>query len=93
MVNCFLLSDNDEYQVWLTTGDQTQLLEQQAPVHVTQTHHGFSVWVDRNKKRQVIDGFGAAVTNSAAYVLYHSPHRHTIMQDLFGVGLGQLGRL
>lgn len=88
----FLLGDNDEYQVWLTTGDQTKLLERQPPVQASHAHYGYSVWVDRNKRRQIIDGFGAAITNSAAYVIYHSPHRHEIMEDLFGNGLDQLGR-
>lgn len=85
------MSNNDEYQVWLTTGDQTKLLERQSPIHATHAHYGFSVWVDRNKRRQVIDGFGAAITNSAAYVIFHSPQRHVVMQDLFGSGLDQLG--
>lgn len=91
-ISCsFLLSNNDEYQVWLTTGDQTKKLSREAPCPVTSQHHGYSVWVDRNKRRQTIDGFGAALTNSAAYVIYHSPIRNKIITELFGSGINDLG--
>ncbi|XP_052256941.1 uncharacterized protein LOC127862039 isoform X2 [Dreissena polymorpha] len=88
---CFLLNTNDEYQVWLTTGDMTKKLNREPSCMVTNNHHGYSVWVDRNKRRQTIDGFGAALSNSAAYVLFHSPNRHVIMRDLFGTDENQLG--
>ena len=78
----FLL--NDEYEVWLTTGDQSKKLSREAPIGVTSSPHGYSVWVDRNKRRQVIEGFGAALTNSAAYNIFHSQKRHEILTDLFG---------
>lgn len=91
LVNGYLLSNNDEYQVWLTTGDQTKKLSREAPCPMTSQHNGFSVWVDRNKRRQTIDGFGAAISNSAAYVLFHSPIRRNIMSDLFGTGQNDLG--
>jgi len=51
-----------------------------------------SVWVDRRKRRQTMEGFGGALTNSAAYVIYNSPNRHIIMRDLFGQSQDDLGR-
>lgn len=87
----FLLSNNDEYQVWLTTGDQSKKLSRESPISVSSSYYGYSVWVDRNKRRQTIEGFGAAITNSAAYVIYHSPKRNAIMRDLFGSGIDELG--
>lgn len=87
----YLLHNNDEYQVWLTTGDGTKNLSREAPCPVTAYHHGYSVWVDRNKRRQTIEGFGAALTNSAAYVIFQSPLRNKILSDLFGSGVEDLG--
>ena len=75
--------------VWLTTGDQSKKLSREQSIGVTSSHHGYSVWVDRNKRRQIIEGFGAAVANSAAYNLFNSGIRGQIMADLFGSdGLG-----
>ena len=86
---CVAFLNNDEYDVWLTTGDQSKKLSREQPIGVTSSPHGYSVWVDRNKRRQTIEGFGAALTNSAAYNLFHSKIRDQIMTDLFGSsGLG-----
>lgn len=85
-------SANDEYKVYLTTGDQSKKLSREAPCQVSSSHNGYSVWVDRTKRRQTIEGFGAALTNSAAYVIYHSPIRHQILNDLFGSGENDLGK-
>ncbi|WAQ99108.1 NEG1-like protein [Mya arenaria] len=87
----FITNNNDEYQVWLTTGDGSKKLHREAPCPRTSNGHGYSVWVDRNKRRQSMEGFGAALTNAAAYVIYHSPNRHAIMGDLFGNSLDDLG--
>ena len=82
MCSAFLL--NDEYDVWLTTGDQSKKLSREASIGTSPHSQGYSVWVDRNKRRQTIEGFGAALTNSAAYNIYHSRRRQDIMRDLFG---------
>lgn len=88
ILTCFAPSSaflaNDEYDVWLTTGDQSKKLSHETPIGVTSSGHGYSVWVDRNKRRQTIEGFGAALSNSAAYNIFHSQKRHEIMRDLFG---------
>ena len=44
----------------------------------------FEVKVNPNMAYQVMDGFGAALSNSAAYVIYNSPRRYEILRDLFG---------
>lgn len=90
--DCYLLSTNDEYQAWLTTGDGTRKLTRQSPVGPVSQEQGYNVWVDRRKRRQTVEGFGAAITNSAAYVIYNSPDRTNIMRDLFGNGEYELGR-
>ena len=87
---CAAFLNSDEYDVWLTTGDQSKKMSREQPIGVTSSHHGYSVWVDRNKRRQTIEGFGAALTNSAAYNLFHSKIRDQIMTDLFSSsGLGK----
>ena len=94
-VSCFILDEvntkPDEFQVWLTTGDTAALLDPQDAIVATDETSGFSVTVDRNNTRQVIEGYGASMTNAGAYVIYNSPHRHEIMQDLFGTDLNSLG--
>ena len=74
-------------QVWLTTGNEQNLLARQedllfgpvrgAPVIVT---------VDEGVTYQSIDGFGAAVTGSSAYLLQQLPHdaRRALLEELFG---------
>jgi len=91
MCDSYLLSNDDQYQVWLTTGDETHKLSRQAPVVPVSDEQGYNVWVDRRKRRQTIEGFGAAITNSAAYMIYNSPDRQDIMRDLFGSGEYELG--
>lgn len=82
----------DQFQVWLTTGDTSSLLGRQAPIVPMSEHHGFNVNVYRNDTRQIIDGFGASINNDGAYVIFHSPLRHQIMQELFGNGENDIGR-
>ena len=83
---CAASLNNDEYDVWLTSGDQSKTLSREQPIGVTSSPRGYSVWVDRKKRRQTIEGFGAALTNSAAYNLRN---RDQIMTDLFSSsGLG-----
>ena len=36
-----------------------------------------------DERDQLIKGFGAALSNSASYLIYNSPQRATIIQDLF----------
>ena len=92
----FLLDGEEsmnEFQVWLTVGDTSSLLDRQSPVSVTSQPHGYTVNVYRNDTRQIIDGFGASINNDGAYVIYHSPHRHEIMQELFGSGENDIGKI
>lgn len=77
---------------WITTGDQSRLLEEHSvrearPVGGART---VTVEVNRAERYQEMEGFGAAITNSAAYVIRQSPRRDEIMADLFsqaGIGI------
>ncbi|XP_052256934.1 uncharacterized protein LOC127862038 isoform X2 [Dreissena polymorpha] len=91
MCHGFLHNNNDEYQVWLTTGDGSKKLHREAAISTSNSGQGYSVWVDRRKRRQSMEGFGGSLTNAAASVIYHSPNRAQIMRDLFGLGVNDLG--
>ena len=71
--------------VWVTNSNGGDRLTQKASLSPSCSGaSGFRVSVDRNNRFQNISGFGAALTNAAAYNLFHSPNRDQIMQDLFG---------
>jgi glucosylceramidase len=85
--------------VWLTTGDQRHLLEPQGALHLepitnVQPAH---IILDETLIDQEIDGFGAALTDSAAWVLdsyLAADAREQLLRALFspadGIGLGYL---
>lgn len=70
--------------VWVTNSNGGDRLSKKASLSPTGSSNGFHINVDRNKRYQFISGFGAALTNAAAYTLFHSPRRDQIMEDLFG---------
>lgn len=83
--------------VVLSTHDQTNLLASQPSVLYTATTAGpkdNTIFVDETQQYQTIEGFGAAFTDSAAYLLKEvaQPSQLTsIMNDLFtrsGSGIG-----
>lgn len=69
-------------QVYLTRGDQSRKLSKEADLYPSNSN-GRQINIDRNRRYQTMEGFGAAMTNSAAYVIYHSSRRQEIMQHLF----------
>ncbi|NMO97583.1 beta-1,6-glucanase [Paenibacillus lemnae] len=87
-----------EAQVWLTTADQTQLLTEQQPVMFTdgapanagstqqdRDQEPVTVKVDPDTSYQTMDGVGAAITGSSAYLMNQlSPERReALLNDLF----------
>ncbi|HEY3515052.1 MAG TPA: discoidin domain-containing protein [Kribbella sp.] len=86
-----------QVSVWVTTPDRAELLHQRAPVAF---HDGASdrttITLDPRTTYQTMDGFGAALTDSAAAVLYRlSPaDREQTMRKLFdpqqGIGVSFL---
>jgi len=77
---------------WLTTADQSHLLAPQSPLNLStsapQDAHPISV--DSSKRYQVMDGFGASLTDSSAYVISQLPasKRGELMMKLFNVNTG-----
>lgn len=79
----------------LTTDDQNHLMESQAGIHFTTATGGSNlIVVDETQTYQQIEGFGASMTDSAAYLLNHvatPTARDAAMNDLFtraGSGIG-----
>ena len=86
-------------EVWVTTGDQTRLLEQRPDVQFNAGTGvtGTRIDLDPSTTYQTIDGFGAAVTDSSAWLIQNrmsQTQRDALMDDLFsrdtGIGLSYL---
>ena len=82
-------------RVWLTTGDQKNLLALQPSSALGSPVDGApTVTVDPSASFQRIEGFGASITDSSAHLLAESPDRDAIMRDLFdpvhGLGISYL---
>jgi glucosylceramidase len=75
--------------VWTTTTSSASTLALQLAHEPdlrfgAQTTQTPKVAVNPGARYQTIQGFGAAMTDSSAYLIYHSPQRAQIMRDLFG---------
>ncbi|MCK9422636.1 MAG: glucosylceramidase [Bacteroidales bacterium] len=86
-------------QVWLTKGDKSKLLNREADLSITgSTSSNWPViTVDTTFKYQVMEGFGAALTGSSAYLLHQRMDvttRAATLQKLFdpenGIGISYL---
>jgi glucosylceramidase len=76
-------------QVWLTTIDQRHLLERQPDLAWSRAarNSGHFIKVDARGRHQRMDGFGASITDSSAFLLQKrlAPNaRAEVMRDLFG---------
>jgi glucosylceramidase len=84
--------------VYQTNADQSKLLAQQPSVSFTSSENGSSIiTVTPTVQYQQMDGFGASMTDSSAYLIYNklsSAQQATVMQWLFnsstGIGLNFL---
>ncbi|WP_162037863.1 carbohydrate-binding protein [Chengkuizengella sediminis] len=77
----------ESVEVWVTTADQQRLLEQDSDLHFSSDLSAADIHVDENIEYQEMDGFGAAVSGSSAYLLHEkldSTQREEILNDLFG---------
>lgn len=86
-------------QVWLTKGDQSKLLSKEADIAITKLAETNSATVTLNasEKLQEIEGFGAALTGSSAYLINKkmtAAQRQSLLKDLFdpdsGIGITYL---
>lgn len=80
--------ERDEVSVWLTTGDQKNLLAQKPPLPLStiEEKNVQTITIDRETKYQTMDGFGAAITGSSAYLINNKLNKLTkemLFNDLF----------
>lgn len=90
------LAAGETVGVWMTTADQSRLLAQQANVAFGPDNGSASYTIDVNEGTtyQTMDGFGAAFTDSSAWLVYtrmSTAQRNTLMQRLFGSGANDIG--
>jgi glucosylceramidase len=89
---------NEAVQVWLTNsngsgtigGFGAKLAQQGNATFGSQVSSSTNIDVNPSTTYQTMDGFGAAMTDSAAYLINGSSARNSIMNDLFsssGIGL------
>lgn len=75
-------------QVWLTTPDGVNHLTRNSDLQFTGgTGASPAISVDDTQQFQQMDGFGAAVTDSSAWLIYNkmsASQRNTVMTNLFG---------
>jgi glucosylceramidase len=82
-------------KVWLTSTDKSKLLEPQPDISFGPDVGGDSViYVNENNQYQQMDGFGAAMTDSSAWLIYTQmpeAQRKAVMSNLFsrtdGIGI------
>lgn len=94
------VAPDNHVQVWLTLGDESRKLQQESELS-WQGGTGDSeaaIAVDGTKRYQRMEGFGAAMTDSSAWLIMNSldeNQRQQLMRDLFtregsGIGLSYL---
>jgi glucosylceramidase len=80
---------------WLTTGDQSSLLAPQPVLHLgaAASPGAQTIAVDDATRYQTLTGFGAALTDSAAWLLSRLPAdtRTSTLNRLFAAGAGSSG--
>ncbi|WP_281884626.1 carbohydrate-binding protein [Paenibacillus sp. YYML68] len=78
----------ERVSVWLTTGDKNKLLSSEADLTFgpDPTPLEYTINIDENVTYQQMDGFGASMTDSSAWVLFHAldeSKRVEVMKQLF----------
>ena len=83
-------------RVWLSSHNEVFLLKQQNSIEYSRDLGDFTINVDSTTSYQSIDGFGASLTGSSAFLLQrlNAQRRDSILRDLFdpvrGIGINYL---
>jgi glucosylceramidase len=80
--------DKEEASVWLTTGDQKNLLTSKSPLPFSDVEKKTlqTITIDRYTTYQTMEGFGAAITGSSAYLIQNKldeSAREALLNDFF----------
>lgn len=87
--------------VWVTNGSQSKLLKSDNPISIVKAGSNFPstnlINIDFSTKLQEMEGFGAAMTGSSAYLInqkLNATQRAALLKDLFdqetGIGMSYL---
>lgn len=81
--------------LWETNGDKSKLLKSGSTTFETGAVANVNlIQIEPEVKYQFMEGFGAAITDSTAYLLYNHPDRDNLMQELFnkesGIGINYI---
>lgn len=85
-----------DVNVWLTSGNEVFLMKRQSSVDFSRELGDFTIVLDTAVTHQEMDGFGAALTGSSAYLIkqMRPADRDKLLKDLFdpeqGIGLNYL---
>lgn len=85
-----------DVSAWLTTDNEVHLLDRLSSIDFSKEIGDFTIVLDTASSYQYIDGFGAALTGSSAYLInqLNSSDRNRLLSDLFdpvkGIGLNYL---
>jgi len=91
-----VVADPVPVHVWLTSSDQSHLLESQPEImfDLNTTGDGKAIYINENHHYQQMDGFGASMTDSSAWLIYiqlNEAQRAGVMNALFsptdGIGI------
>ncbi|QCB95294.1 hypothetical protein E5225_09105 [Cellulomonas shaoxiangyii] len=91
-VATYTWTDGEHPEEWLTSASGSEL--NRTMTKMTVAAYGAAtetISVDAGRTHQTIDGFGGAMTDSAAALILGSPNRDDAMNRLFGTGPGQAG--
>ena len=82
--------DTGSIQCWLTTDTEAFLLAKQKSLDFSNQIGDFSIQLDTAVSYQSMDGFGAALTGSSAYLINNlsAENRSKLLTDLFDPGNG-----
>ena len=82
-------------QVWLSTANGEKQMAREADLAFdVSTNAGTIIDIDADKRHQAMIGFGAAITDSSAWLIekrMSAAQRDTLLRELFGRGNGGLG--
>ncbi|WP_343671110.1 glycoside hydrolase family 30 beta sandwich domain-containing protein [Chitinophaga sp.] len=88
---------NENATVFLTTGDEKQLFQEQPLLKSVKDTALLNLRIDTSQQYQEIEGFGAAMTGSSAYVMQQymtAPKRKALLDELFdaekGIGINYI---
>jgi glucosylceramidase len=96
MTACASAAAEPSARVWMTSGDRSRLLSEQAPLRFAASPgaEGAAVVVDPRRPFQEMVGFGAAITDASAWLIQtrlDHDRRDALLRELFGREEGGLG--